>query len=347
MTSRITTLIAINIVIFTVGLGGLFLKNHTVQETPFLAPPPIEFKSVPVAPNLPLIRSQITIVRPGHLSYDQTIKTMKKWSEEAPELAEVGSYGSTKRGQICQYIRISNRRITSEKPRVLITACIHGNEPLSASVTMWYASDLLSNYGKDDEITKLVDEREIYFVPVVSPDSYPSQRMVDGVDPNRDFPNWNNKSHHSVAPVQAIQDLFEQVRPKAVMSGHTWGRVYLTPFGDSLTRCPDHEAIISFVGKMCSLSGYRQMRACEMYNANGSTNNPPIRVSEGESVLQAIKGTEIDWYYRRGAFAIVTEYGTHQRIPSESDTRTEFDKTFGAFKLFVWKAPLVKLSTIK
>ena len=51
-----------------------------------------------------------------------------------------------------------------------------------------YSGLLLSEYGKNDRITKILDTAEIYFVPVVSPDSYPYSRTVEGVDPNRNFP---------------------------------------------------------------------------------------------------------------------------------------------------------------
>ena len=42
--------------------------------------------------------------------------------------------------------------------------------------------------SKDDEhIKQILEGREIWIVPVVSPDSYPHSRHVEGVDPNRDF----------------------------------------------------------------------------------------------------------------------------------------------------------------
>ena len=42
-------------------------------------------------------------------------------------------------------------------------------------------------------------------------------------------------------------------------------------------------------------------------------------------------------------FAIVCEYGTHQKIPKDEETKFEFDKTFQAFLLFLKEAPLVNI----
>ena len=347
MKSRTITFILANIFVFCFGISCLLYRNnHLAHENSNLDHPienfvnPIKNKT-----ELPPIKNDIVLPNPSYMNYDQTIAQLKQWCVEAPEMAEIGVYGKTTKGKDCYYLRVFNKRYSqiTERPKVLITACIHGNEPLASSVTMWYIGNLLSSYGKDDGITHLLDSRDLYFVPVVSPDSYPVSRIVDGVDPNRDFPSPNRHNHKSVAPVQAIQDLFMKIKPNAVISGHTWGRVYLTPYGDKMQNCPDHEEIMTVMNKVKSLSGYRCMRTCDMYNPNGSINNPPIRTNDSEYVLAPIYGTEVDWYYRNGAFAIVCEYGTHQRIPTDADTRLEFDKTFQGFLLFLKEAPLVHI----
>lgn len=353
MNKSVVALLVANILIFVMGVGGLVYKKHhkavdqPVAETRL----PSEGSSSPLdsQPVLPPIKNHITKACPSYMNYEQTVAQLQQWNKEAPEMTEVGTYGKTSRGKDCYYLRVCNKRFsqTAEKPRVLITACIHGNEPLASSTVMWYIGNMLDKYGKDQAITQLLDSRDIYFVPVLSPDSYPHSRHVDGVDPNRDFPGPSRPNHRSSAPVKAIQDLVLKIRPKAVMSGHTWGRVYLTPYGDRMQNCPDHEAIWKVMQECSKLSGYRLIRACDMYKGNGGLNNPPIRAAGAEAyddyASMPIYGSEVDWYYRQGAFAIVCEFGTHQRIPSDADTRTEFDKTFGAFLYFVREAPLVPL----
>lgn len=257
-------------------------------------------------------------------SYEEIINVFKKWEDESSNLIDVKTYGESSKGKPQYYIKISNE-ISPGGRVVLVTAGIHGNEPLSTSVVVSYAAKILSLYGKDKEITELVNSTNLYFVPVVSPDSYPNNRSVDGVDPNRDFPTLKNPNKESVLPVKNLQNLFLQIKPNSVLSGHTYGRVYLIPWGDSIKDNPNHEDYKRIVGEMSELANYGNKKASQLYSS-------------------PIFGTEIDWYHRNGAFAIVSEFGTHQRKPSFKDTKEEFERTFSAFLFFLKESTKVLIS---
>jgi len=338
--------------------------NKTIQQPPVHQQPfwPIQPPG-PIDP-LPLTRPQtpqISVKIPPYLAYLKVVDQIKKWNQEAPDLTEVGTYGKSTRGTDLYYIRVTNKLNTQPKPKVLIHACIHGNEPLSTSVMMGYIGTILEEYGKDQAVTELLDTRDIYFVPIISPDSHPNSRHVDGVDPNRNYPTEADPSRKSVAPVQAIREFFLKHQFKAVISAHTWGRVFLIPYGDRDAKCPDWDAYQKIVGEMGKMCNYRMIRAFDMYKANGGLNNPPIRVAGEEPPYPCcynmpIFGSEVDWYYKngafsssqngeihQGAFSIVMEMGTHQRIPSMQDIKTEFDMTFRAVLHFIKEAPLVEI----
>lgn len=356
-------LVGLNLMLFTVGIGLYIHKGNVVKTPPPIVQQQPENPVSPIPPDVvkPPISFTIASPRPSYMNYAATVAKLKEWNNQAPELTEVGTYGKTSRGQDIYYLRIYNKRNTGEKPRVLLTACIHGNEPLASSTVMWWTGTMLESYSKDESIRKLLDERDIYIVPVVSPDSYPSSRHVNGVDPNRDFPGPSRPNHQSKPPVAAIQGFFHKISPNAVISGHTWGRVYLTPYGDKMAHSENKEDYDRIVGQMKTLSGYRMIRACDMYGPGGGLNNPPIKAGieehDGEETQCScmcrhmgldgkygtpIYGSEVDWYYRNKAFAIVMEFGTHQRIPSDSDTKTEFDKTYTSALHFIKEAPLVQ-----
>jgi len=327
MNQRILLALA-NLIVFNLGLFVLMSKERDTHSLPPVHEAPI-VDVIPITPEPPppKINYDIADPMPAYLNYEQTVAQLKKWHEEAPELTEIGTYGKSSDGTDLYFIKVRNDRAVKYwggKPKVLITACIHGNEPLSASTVMGYIGTILDKYGDDDKITELVDTRDLYFVPVVSPDSYPNSRYVDGVDPNRDFPTERNPNKVSVPPIKALQDFFLKIEPNAVISGHTWGRVYLTPWGDQTRLCPNDDDYKRIIGKMTELSQYRMQRACQMYS-------------------RPIYGTEVDWYYRHGAFSIVMEFGTHQRIPSTSDIKTEFDRTFEAVLHFIEEAPKVEV----
>ncbi len=286
--------------------------------------PEIQFKEldnkpqfvIPSKPKTPNITTQI----PNYLSYNELIIQLKEWENEASDLTEVSSYGKSSKNKEIFYIKITNELEKNTKKKVMISACIHGNEPLSASIVMGYIGTMLANYGKDEEITKLMNTREIYFVPVVSPDSYPNSRYVDGVDPNRDFINRKSTS------VIAIQKFAEKEKFDAVMSGHTFGRLFLIPWGDKTELSPDNDDFDRIVGEMSKLSGYKKIRSCEIYGT-------------------PIFGSEIDWYYRKGSFSIICEFGTHQRIPTKQEIEEEFNRTWKSFLYFLTEAPIIEIKT--
>jgi predicted deacylase len=307
--------------VLTICALGLTGNNKPVSSLPLSQPPPI---------TRPLVQSfTISNPKPSYQDYDKIVQQLKTWNRESASFTEVGTYGKSTAGKDLYYFKMGNQ---GSPYKVLITGCIHGNEPLSTSTVMNYIGTLLASYGREPAVTELLNSREVYFIPVISPDSYPHSRHVDGVDPNRDFPGLKNKSHVSVKPIQAVQSFFSQHQFRAVISGHTFGRIYLIPYGDQMVNCPNYSDYQRIVGKMRELSGYDIGRACDNYG-------------------RPIYGSEVDWYYKhgayddngrkRGAFAIVMEFGTHQVKPSDADIKVEFDKTYQGVLHFIKEAPLV------
>lgn len=323
MRLKTAVLLLANLVLLDIGL--LVCHKSKIPKVPNDRPQIV----VPQEPTKPIIIN-IGIKDPVFLTYNKTIQQMQQWEKEAPDFVEVETYGKTEKGTPLYYLRL-NHKDSQVKPKVLIMSSIHGNEPLASSVCLRYVGNILTSYGKDDEITKLVDSRDIYFVPVVSPDSFPKddsgrgmQRYVEGVDPNRDFPTKQKPNKQSIPTVKAIQDLFAQKGFDAAISGHTYGRLFLKPWGDSVEVTAHDEAYKSILGDMSQLSGYRIKPCSAIY---------------GKPII----GTEVDWFYRHGAFAIVIEYGTHQRVPLPSEIDYEFGLTYKAVLKFIDKAPLVNV----
>lgn len=310
------------VVVFTATLFGVAYQSGPIQH---VAQPPHAQKqqSLPATEHKPR-QPAITNARPSYLPYPQIVEQLKEWNKGAPDFTEIGTYGKSSRGQDLYFLRVTNRLSTVPKKKVMITACIHGNEPLATSTTMWFIGVMLSTYGSDKDITDLLNTRDVYFVPVVSPDSYPQSRHVDGVDPNRDFPGPYDWNHRSVPPIKAVGDFMALHRFNAAISGHTFGRVILMPYGDKMAASPNDADYQRVIGKMGQMAGYRIDYAHNMYKM-------PIR------------GSDIDFYFRNGAFSVVVEYGDHQRIPSQQDIQTEFDKTYRAVMYFIREAPLVNV----
>ena len=95
-------------------------------------------------------------------------KLDKAW----PKFLKLSSLGKSHGGRDIILMTINNPDTGPEmsKPAMYIEANVHGNEIQGAEVslyTIWY---LMENYGRIEQITKLVNERVFYVVPTVNPD---------------------------------------------------------------------------------------------------------------------------------------------------------------------------------
>ena len=88
--------------------------------------------------------------------------------------------GTTIEGRPIYAVKISdNPNIEENEPQVFYNALTHAREPAGMMSVMYYMFYLLENYGTDPEVSFLVDNREIYFVPVTNPDGYEYNHITD------------------------------------------------------------------------------------------------------------------------------------------------------------------------
>ena len=81
--------------------------------------------------------------------------------------------GTTIQGRPIYAIRISDNPNTDEgEPAILFTGLHHAREPISSHIVLYTMRQLAENYGTDSIITHLVNDREIWFIPIVNPDGY-------------------------------------------------------------------------------------------------------------------------------------------------------------------------------
>lgn len=294
-----------NFIIFSiVFLLTLYFSSVFKRQKIELAPiPPIV---LPVNPTPDVIKKyEIKVVPAEWLPYENVIDLLKVWNKEVPELTEFGTYGKSKEGKDLVYFRTG----TEGRPKILIHACLHGNERLATGATLYILQKMLFEYGRNEEITKLLKTRNIYWVPMVSPDTYLESRHVEGVDPNRNYNYPNRENHTPVLVVKAIQDFHLKHQFKGVISGHTYGEVYLWPSFGSTNDMDLHKDLAKRMGQ---ISGYDYSRI---------SNNP--------------NGYEIDFYYWKGATAILTEFGSGTHEQKVAAIKDHGEKNYKAYMLFI------------
>ena len=82
--------------------------------------------------------------------------------------------GTTWSGQEIYYVRISDNPDIDEpnEPETLITGAMHAREISSVMNTFYFMWYILENYATDPFIKNIVDNQEIYMMPISNPDGY-------------------------------------------------------------------------------------------------------------------------------------------------------------------------------
>ncbi len=98
--------------------------------------------------------------------------SLEAWGREFPALTEVYSIGNTLRGSPLMVIEITNEATgpAADKPGYYYDGNIHAGELTGAEVALHFAWYLLSHYGTDEGVTRLLDGRAIYVRPKFNPD---------------------------------------------------------------------------------------------------------------------------------------------------------------------------------
>jgi murein tripeptide amidase MpaA len=105
-------------------------------------------------------------------TYDEIVFFLRKWAEEYPDLVDFYSAGKSYEGRDIPQVTLTNKNTgkDTDKPAILIDGRTHSQEMITTESTFWMLHHLLENYGKDDEITTLVDTKALYFRPLNNPD---------------------------------------------------------------------------------------------------------------------------------------------------------------------------------
>jgi len=255
-----------------------------------------------------------------------------------------------------------NPNVDEDEPEVLYTSLIHAREPLSMMNLFYFAQKLAEGYNSDEEFTYLVNNREMWFVPVVNPDGYVFNEQIEpfgggmhrknrrntncgngttrGVDLNRNFAfGWgaNNtgsspdpcsdiyrgESAFSEPETQAVRNFILDREFKNVLHYHSFWNVYIHAFGDG--SYPDEPDLTTH-----SEIGY------EMAKHNG------FFVGTGlDAIGYTVNGDAVDWTYgEQGLISYVPEVGSYSQgfWPSEDEVEQLCIDQFHPNKIFSFLA---------
>lgn len=250
----------------------------------------------------------------GYYKYQEFIDELDEMKTLYPNListkAPIDTY-TTVDGNPIYWLRISDNPETDEaEEEVLYTSIHHAREPASLSQTIFYMWYLLENYGTDEEVTYLVDNTEMYFVPMINPDGYRHNELTDpngggmhrknrnlvsggsgnpGVDLNRNYayhwdesgtsnnPNndtWPGTGPFSEVETQAMKWFCENREFKFAFNAHSYGNLLLYPIGWSDVAVAEHEDYFAaYSTHMVKHNGYANIKSSGLYPASGDSDD--------------------------------------------------------------------------
>ncbi|HEX2041236.1 MAG TPA: M14 family zinc carboxypeptidase [Acidimicrobiales bacterium] len=231
-----------------------------------------------------------------------------------PRISKLQVVGRSLQGREILALKVTRdatRTADGSRPAALYVGGQHAREWIGVEVTRRLLRYFVDNYGKNAEVTSLVDTRELWFVLVANPDGYQytfdSERLwrknlrdndgngqitnADGVDLNRNFDeHWNydnegsssehgSQTYRGTAPAsepetRAMQGLLGRFGFKFLVNYHSYGNLLLYSFGWQVqTPSADDPIFVALSGTddKPAIAGYNPGVGADLYTTNGET----------------------------------------------------------------------------
>jgi hypothetical protein len=229
-------------------------------------------------------------------SYEETAFFLDSVAIANPSICKLDTLGQSIEGRLIMGIRISDNPAAEEdEAEVRIMGAHHGDERISVELPLYMIDYLTANYEGDSTVTRLVNEREIYIIPMVNPDGVTRNSRYNAryQDLNRDYlcPEgddcpWgaNHQNSFSEPETQAIRQDAMLNRYTLSLSMHS-GATNINAvwnYDDGLHEngeyheTPDDELIMDLSYSYANLNrtpGFYVTNGCDWYSTHGDAND--------------------------------------------------------------------------
>jgi len=248
----------------------------------------------------------------GFYTYQEFLDELDEMAAVYPNLINAKSpisTFSTHEGRPVHWVRISdNPTVDENENEVMYSAIHHAREPVSLTQTIFYMWYLLENYGTDSEVTYLLDNTELYFVPMINPDGYVNNEVNSpsgggmhrknkrnvgtsnpGVDLNRNYSyHWNETgttanvngdtyagtNAFSEPETEAIKWFCENHEFEFAHNAHAYGNLLLFPLGwETAPVAVDHDYFTAFTNHQVKFNNFNNMKSSGLYPAAGDSDD--------------------------------------------------------------------------
>ena len=134
-------------------------------------------------------------------TYPQYLEMLQLFARDYPDICRVDTFGTSSQGRLLLAVKISNNvQMDEAEASFFYSSSMHGDELLGYPMMLRLINYLLSGYGSDEEVSRLVDGLAIWINPLANPDGtyypdddfsvvYSQRETADGTDMNREFPD--------------------------------------------------------------------------------------------------------------------------------------------------------------
>jgi len=231
-------------------------------------------------------------------------------------------------------LKLSDNVETDEdEPEVLFTGLHHAREPISVNICVEGIRMFCEEYGSDPLITHLVDNREIWIVPIVNPDGYlynesthpagggmhrknrnPGGEPNAGVDLNRNYPYMWGLDDAGSSPI-IYEDTFRGYEPgsepetQSVMNlckardfvigvnYHSHANYFMYPWGHANIFCEDAEVFRDWGEASTRANFYAVMAGAEFSPTNGDAVDWMYGERTEKDKIYAVTIEVGDWFW--------------------------------------------------
>jgi len=243
-----------------------FLEEHGIQSSIMVQDvEALAARSAPAAadPNADYFAS--------YHSYPETVAWMQNLTTVYRDIAKLVSIGTSYENRTIWAVKVTGKGAGSTKPGIFYDGGIHAREWIAPATVSFILFQLVSQYGKDPEVTKLVDSVEWTIVPIFNVDGYQftfstnrmwrKTRMPNkgstciGTDPcrNSDY-HWGEagSSNNPCSDTYRGAKAFDQPEVLAIANAvkapgnirgyinfHSYSQLYMGPWSYTYTLPPD------------------------------------------------------------------------------------------------------------
>ncbi len=269
----------------------------------------------------------------GYYTYQDLLDILADMKAKFPNLITeakpIGNFLTHDENEIL-WLRLSNNaEIDENEPEILYTALHHAREPMSMTQLIFFMWYVLENYEKEEWVTYLLNNTELYFVPCLNPDGYLYNEFTNpeggglwrknrrdnqdgefGVDLNRNYayewgfddigssPSTDSEVYRGPSPAsepetQAINFFCEEHDFTTALNYHAYGNLLIYPWGFSDMLTDDSTTFRNIGEAMVLQNNYK--------DGTGS-----------ETVGYTVNGDADDWMYgEENIYSMTPEVGSY------------------------------------